>query len=46
MRELSSLEQTLRRIDGRGYKAYRDIHIEETRDDDHDGIPDVYQNKK
>lgn len=26
-------------------KAYRLIHIEETRDDDHDGIPDVYQQK-
>ena len=27
-------------------KAYRAIHIEETRDDNHDGIPDVYQNEK
>ncbi len=27
-------------------KAYRDFYIEETRDDDHDGIPDVYQQKK
>lgn len=26
-------------------KAYRDIHIVETRDDDHDGIPDIYQQK-
>ncbi|MFP8875475.1 MAG: ABC-ATPase domain-containing protein, partial [Myxococcota bacterium] len=25
MRDITSLEQTLRRIDGRGYKAYRDI---------------------
>ncbi|MGB3370507.1 MAG: Na+/H+ antiporter NhaA [Rhodococcus sp. (in: high G+C Gram-positive bacteria)] len=24
-------------------KAYRAIHEEETRDDDHDGIPDIYQ---
>ncbi len=27
-------------------KAYRDIHIVETRDEDHDGIPDIYQQKK
>ncbi|MBY6412323.1 Na+/H+ antiporter NhaA [Rhodococcus sp. BP-252] len=26
-------------------KAYRDIETLETRDDDHDGIPDVYQNR-
>ena len=24
-------------------KAYRAIHEEETRDDDHDGVPDIYQ---
>lgn len=27
-------------------KAYRIIHEEETRDDDHDGIPDIYQSSR
>ncbi|MGA9872401.1 MAG: Na+/H+ antiporter NhaA [Rhodococcus sp. (in: high G+C Gram-positive bacteria)] len=26
-------------------RAYREIYVEETRDDDHDGIPDMYQRK-